>query len=167
MFLNMVSSLTLDLPSVASRFVTASLPFSEATGGRLRNFIRRRVANQEDAEDHMQEMFFDVAKAYRLPKPIEQIGAWMYRVAINRITDLFRKNKPELLADVLTNQDAESVLGDLLPSAVAGPEGPFYWPLRLPNRGVLRPGYEIPGSCVSIGHRHWLRHTIPQGRGTR
>jgi RNA polymerase sigma factor (sigma-70 family) len=92
--------------------------------GRLRNFIRRRVADSGDAEDILQEVLFEVAVAYRLPEPIEQIGAWMYRVALNRITDLFRKRKPELLEDVLSSDD-DMMLEDLLPSADAGPEAAY------------------------------------------
>jgi RNA polymerase sigma factor (sigma-70 family) len=67
---------------------------------------------------------YEVAVAYRLPEPIEQIGAWMYRVALNRITDLFRKRKPELLEDVLSSDD-DLMLEDLLPSADAGPEAAY------------------------------------------
>jgi RNA polymerase sigma factor (sigma-70 family) len=99
-------------------------------GARLRNFIRRRVANTGDAEDILQDVLYEVTVAYRLPEPIEQIGAWMYRVALNRITDLFRKNKPELLEDVLggaqdEQMQADLMLEDLLPSADAGPEAAY------------------------------------------
>jgi RNA polymerase sigma factor (sigma-70 family) len=93
--------------------------------GRLRSFIRRRVADAGDAEDILQEVLFELTIAYRLPEPIEQIGAWMTRVALNRITDLFRKNKPELLADISCNADDELVLEELLPSADAGPEAVY------------------------------------------
>jgi len=93
--------------------------------GRLRNFIRRRVTDPGDAEDILQEVFYEMTAAYRLPAPIEQISAWLYRVALNRITDLFRKNKPELLDDVYASADNELVLEDFLPSAEAGPEAAF------------------------------------------
>src|SRR4030081_274088 len=62
---------------------------------RLRNFIRRRVADPSDAEDILQEVFYELVEAYRLMKPIEQVGAWLFRVARNRITDLFRSKKWE------------------------------------------------------------------------
>jgi DNA-directed RNA polymerase specialized sigma24 family protein len=62
---------------------------------RLRNFIRKRVADAADAEDILQEIFYEVVEAYRLMKPVEQVGAWLFRVARNRITDLFRKRKGE------------------------------------------------------------------------
>ena len=93
--------------------------------GRLRNFIRRRVADAGDAEDILQDVLYEVTVAYRLPEPIEQIGAWMYRVALNRITDLFRKNKPELLEDVLGSGEDGLMLEDLLPSAATGPEAEY------------------------------------------
>ncbi len=92
--------------------------------GRLSRFIRRRVADAGDAEDVLQDVLYEVTLAYRLPEPIEQIGAWMYRVALNRITDLFRKNKPELLADVLA-ADEDYLLEELLPSPDAGPEAAY------------------------------------------
>src|ERR687888_2429467 len=62
---------------------------------RLRNFIRKRVADVGDAEDILQEIFYELVEAYRLMKPVEQIGAWLFRVARNRITDLFRKRNRE------------------------------------------------------------------------
>lgn len=91
---------------------------------RLRNFIRRRVADRSDAEDILQDVFSEFVEAYRLMKPIEQAGAWLFRVARNRIIDSFRKKKPEALADQRTQlADGESlVLEELLPSPEAGPE---------------------------------------------
>src|ERR1039458_9341206 len=62
---------------------------------RLRNFIRSRVADPSDAEDILQEVFYEFVETYRLMKPIEQAGAWLFRVARNRIIDLFRKRKPD------------------------------------------------------------------------
>jgi RNA polymerase sigma factor (sigma-70 family) len=91
---------------------------------RLRSFIRRRVADPLDAEDILQDVFAELVEAYRLMKPIEQVGAWLFRVARNRITDLFRKKKPEALADQRTFQcNGEALmLEDLLPSKDAGPD---------------------------------------------
>jgi RNA polymerase sigma factor (sigma-70 family) len=66
---------------------------------RLANFIRRRVPDQSDAEDILQEVFYELVAAYRLFEPVEQASAWLFRVARNRITDFFRKKKPEALAD--------------------------------------------------------------------
>jgi RNA polymerase sigma factor (sigma-70 family) len=91
---------------------------------RLRNFIRRRVSDRGDAEDILQDVFSELVQAYRLMRPIEQAGAWLYRVARNRITDLFRKKKPEALADqrVLLTDGETLTLEDLLPSKDGGPE---------------------------------------------
>src|ERR1700685_977329 len=71
----------------------------EREQARLRNFIRRRVDDEGDAEDILQDVFYELVEAYRLMKPVEQIGAWLFRVARNRITDLFRKKRPESLQD--------------------------------------------------------------------
>jgi RNA polymerase sigma factor (sigma-70 family) len=94
---------------------------------RLRNFIRRRVADPSDAEDILQEVFYELVEAYRLMKPIEQVGAWLFRVARNRITDLFRKRKPEASTnDPVVAEEGEFVtLEDLLPSRDAGPEAAY------------------------------------------
>ena len=94
---------------------------------RLRNFIRRRVADPSDAEDILQEVFYELVETYRLMKPIEQVGAWLFRVARNRITDLFRKKKPDASTnDPLVAEDGESLtLEDLLPSPDAGPEAAY------------------------------------------
>ena len=94
---------------------------------RLRNFIRRRVADPSDAEDVLQEVFYELVEAYRLTQPIEQVGAWLFRVARNRITDLFRKKKPEesTNAPILTEDGEFLALEDLLPSPDAGPEAAY------------------------------------------
>lgn len=91
---------------------------------RLRSFIRRRVPDPFDAEDILQDVFSELVEAYRLMKPIEQVGAWLFRVARNRIIDLFRKKKPEALADyhAVTPEGETLLLEDLLPSKEAGPE---------------------------------------------
>ncbi len=95
---------------------------------RLRNFIRRRVADPRDAEDILQEVFYELIEAYRMMKPIEQAGAWMFRVARNRIIDLFRKKRPETSTSepVALSDDGEALLWeDLLPSPDAGPEAAY------------------------------------------
>ena len=66
---------------------------------RLWNFIRKRVRDEGDAEEILQEVLFELVEAYRLTKPIEQVSAWLFRVARNRITDLFRKKKPVAFSD--------------------------------------------------------------------
>src|ERR1700756_2302741 len=79
---------------------------------RLRNFIRRRVADPSDAEDILQEVFYELVETYRLMKPIEQVGAWLFRVARNRITDLFRKKKPLAFSEgpAAVSEDGEALL---------------------------------------------------------
>ena len=96
--------------------------------GRLRNFIRRRVANDADVEDLLQDVLYEVVEAYRLMKPIEQIGAWMFRVARNRIIDRFRKKQIEPFAAEMTtawDEDEQFRLEDLLPSTDAGPDAAY------------------------------------------
>ena len=99
---------------------------------RLRNFIRRRVPDPSDAEDIVQEVFYELVEANRLLMPIEHVTGWLFRVARNRITDLFRKKKPETFGDrAREDEDGEMVrIEDLLPSPDAGPDALYV-------RGVL------------------------------
>ena len=96
----------------------------EREQSRLRNFIRRRVPDPRDAEDILQDVFYELVEANRLLMPIEHITGWLFRVARNRITDLFRKKRPESFRDTLVaDEDDEALhLEDLLPSPDAGPE---------------------------------------------
>jgi RNA polymerase sigma factor (sigma-70 family) len=91
---------------------------------RLRNFIRRRVPDPSDAEDIVQEVFYKLVEANRLLMPIEHVTGWLFRVARNRITDLFRKKKPETFSEAAVEDVDGEVLRieDLLPSPDAGPE---------------------------------------------
>jgi RNA polymerase sigma factor (sigma-70 family) len=91
---------------------------------RLRNFIRRRVPDPRDAEDILQDVFYELVEANRLLMPISHVTGWLFRVARNRITDLFRKQKPESFSDAaVAGADGELLrLEDLLPSPEAGPE---------------------------------------------
>jgi RNA polymerase sigma factor (sigma-70 family) len=91
--------------------------------GRLGSFIRRQVADPSEAEDILQDVFFQFIEAYRLPEPIEQIGAWLFRVARNRIIDRFRKKREEPLP--LAADDETSWLDNALPSPDAGPEAAY------------------------------------------
>ena len=96
----------------------------ERERSRLLGFIRRRVGDPLDAEDVLQDVFEALVEANRLLMPIDHVGGWLYRVARNRITDLFRKKKPERLGDgVVDDQEGERLrLEDLLPSPAAGPD---------------------------------------------
>ena len=91
---------------------------------RLRRFIRRRVPDPEDAEDVLQDVFHRLVEANRLLMPIDHVTGWLFRVARNRITDLFRKKMPERFADVVAadEDDELSAFEDLLPSPDAGPD---------------------------------------------
>ena len=95
---------------------------------RLRNFIRRRVPDPSDAEDIVQEVFYELVEANRLLMPIEHVTGWLFRVARNRITDLFRKKKPETFSDAaVVDEDGEVLqIEDLLPSPAAGPEALYF-----------------------------------------
>src|SRR5579864_1366920 len=100
---------------------------------RLRNFIRRRVPDPGDADDILQDVFSELVEAYRLVKPIEQVGAWLFRVARNRIIDRFRKKKQESMsapAGPNLDEGEAPTLEDLLPSPDAGPEAEY-------ARGIL------------------------------
>jgi RNA polymerase sigma factor (sigma-70 family) len=88
---------------------------------RLRSFIRRQVADVSDAEDILQDVFYELA-ASRLTRPVEQVTAWLYRVARNRIVDLFRRRKTVSLNQPEGSEEDARVLEDLLPSPDAGPE---------------------------------------------
>src|SRR6266480_3594818 len=91
---------------------------------RLGNFIRRRVPDPRDAEDILQDVFYELVEANRLLMPIDHVTGWLFRVARNRITDLFRKKRPESFSDAAAIDEDDEVLQleDLLPSADAGPE---------------------------------------------
>jgi RNA polymerase sigma factor (sigma-70 family) len=96
----------------------------ERERSRLRSFIRRRVRDPLDAEDVLQDVFYELVEANRLLMPIEHVTGWLFRVARNRITDLFRKKRPESLRDgaVVGEDDEMLTLEDLLPSPDAGPD---------------------------------------------
>jgi RNA polymerase sigma factor (sigma-70 family) len=103
-----------------------------AERSRLRSFIRKRVPNEADVEDLLQEVFYELVEANRLLLPIDYVTGWLFRVARNRITDLFRKKKAETFSDAaVLDEDGELMpIEDLLPSPDAGPEALFV-------RGVL------------------------------
>ena len=93
-------------------------------GSRLRNFIRRRVPNDADVEDLLQEVFAELVESTRLLKPIDYVTGWLFRVARNRITDFFRKKRPQTFSETKSGDEEGAALDieDLLPSPDAGPD---------------------------------------------
>jgi RNA polymerase sigma factor (sigma-70 family) len=91
----------------------------------LRNFIRKHVADASEAEDILQDVFYELIAAYRLMKPIEHVTAWLFRVAQNRIVDLFRRKKPGSLNNPVSAEEGCDTLEDLLPSKDAGPDASY------------------------------------------
>lgn len=94
---------------------------------RLRNFIRRRVPDTRDAEDILQDVFYELVEANRLLMPVEHVTGWLFRVARNRIVDLFRKKKPESFSESEVEDEQGELLRleDLLPSPDAGPDAAY------------------------------------------
>ena len=117
------------MDAVLSKPLSASSQDSEIASvvrrerGRLLSFIRKRVADAADAEDILQEALYELVSAYRLMQPVEQVGAWLMRVARNRIIDRFRKKRPQLLGDIAAVGEEESSTWDrLLPLVEDGPD---------------------------------------------
>ena len=117
----------MDEPSSVTSMTERDRQISEIIAeerSRLRNFIRRRVPDPRDAEDILQDVFYELVEANRLLMPIEHVTGWLFRVARNRIIDLFRKKKPESFSDMAVAHEGDELLQleDLLPSPDAGPE---------------------------------------------
>src|SRR5712692_685208 len=98
---------------------------------RLRNFIRKRVADQGDAEDILQDVFYELVEAYRMMKPVEQVTAWLFRVARNRITDLFRRKKRESSRNEPTGVTDDGEVLDRIFSYSFGSRARTFWSLNL------------------------------------
>ena len=92
---------------------------------RLHGFIRRRVPSTADAEDIFQDVWYEFARACSLPEPIEQVGAWLFRVARNRIIDRSRKKREEALPDEAAQDDDAYYLDQALPAIDSGPEAAY------------------------------------------
>jgi RNA polymerase sigma factor (sigma-70 family) len=119
-----------ELPSIVWNMTEQDRRISEVVAeqrARLRNFIRRRVPDPLDAEDVLQDVFYKLVEANRLLMPIEHVTGWLFRVARNRITDLFRKKKPQSFGDAKVEEESGELLQveDLLPSPEAGPEAVY------------------------------------------
>lgn len=126
---------------------------------RLRNFIRRRVADPLDAEDILQDVFYKLVEANRLLMPIEDVTGWLFRVARNRIIDLFRKKRPESFSDTALEDEADTLqVEDLLPSPDAGPDALY-------ARGLLLQELELAIAELPTEQREvFVAHEL-EGRG--
>ena len=125
-------------------------------GSRLRHFIRKRVRNEADVEDLLQDVFYELVEANRLLMPIDYVTGWLFRVARNRITDLFRKKRPETFSDAaVMNEDGELLqVEDLLPSPDAGPEALYLLNLLLDELESALD--ELPGEQREVFVAHEL-----------
>ena len=122
---------------------------------RLLSFILRRVRDAAEAEDILQEALYELVTAYRLMQPIEQVGAWLMRVARNRIIDRFRKRRPQLLGDIVREEEeAESALEKLLPAVEDGPDTALVRELLLEE--LERALAELPGEQRAVFVAHEL-----------
>ncbi len=122
---------------------------------RLRNFIRKRVANDADVEDILQDVCAELIEAYELMRPVEQVGAWLFRVARNRITDLFRRRKTEAISKTQPaegDNDETLSLDELLPSAEAGPEAAYMRSVLLDELDLALSELPIEQQDVFIAH---------------
>lgn len=118
-----------ELPALASMNEEDALlsRIIERERSRLSRFIRRRVPDPSDVEDLVQEVFYELVEANRLLMPIGHVTGWLFRVARNRITDLFRKARTDSFSDAAVEDEDGDVLRieDLLPSPEAGPEAVY------------------------------------------
>jgi RNA polymerase sigma factor (sigma-70 family) len=121
---------------------------------RLRNFIRRRVPDPGDAEDILQDVFYKLVEANHLLMPVEHVTGWLFRVARNRITDLFRKKKPERFSDRAVEDEGGEVLRieDMLPSPEAGPEAVYMRNVLLDELELALEDLPEEQRAVFLGH---------------
>jgi RNA polymerase sigma factor (sigma-70 family) len=121
---------------------------------RLRSFIRKRVPDESDVEDLLQEVFYELVRAHRLLQPIDFVTGWLFRVARNRITDLFRKKKPDNFIDQAMEDEEGELLNfeDLLPSPDAGPEALYLRRLLLDELEVALAELPIEQREVFVAH---------------
>jgi len=149
----------MDEPMAIASMIEQNLQISEVIAeerSRLRNFIRKRVPNEADVEDLLQEVFYELVQANRLLMPIDYVTGWLFRVARNRITDLFRKKRPVNFTDAaVMDEDGELLeIEDLLPSPDAGPEALYLRNMLLDElESVLG---ELPGEQREVFIAHEL-----------
>jgi len=126
----------------------------EQEQSRLRRFIRRRVPDASDAEDILQEVFYELVDANRLLMPIEHVTGWLFRVARNRITDLFRQRRPEPFGDAVgaDGDEERARLEDLLPSPDAGPDALYARRVLLEEMEAALDELPAEQRAVFVGH---------------
>jgi RNA polymerase sigma factor (sigma-70 family) len=123
--------------------------------GRLLSFILKRVRDAAEAEDVLQEALYELVASYRLMQPVEQAGAWLMRVARNRIIDRFRRQRPQLLGDIAPQgEEADSALEKLLPAVEEGPDGQLIRQLLLEE--LERALEELPTEQAQVFIAHEL-----------
>ena len=123
--------------------------------GRLLSFISKRVRDAAEAEDVLQEALYELVNAYRLMQPVEQVGAWLMRVARNRIIDRFRRRRPQLLSEVAPDgEEADSALERLLPAVDDGPDAALVRELLLEE--LERALAELPAEQREVFIAHEL-----------
>ena len=136
---------------------------------RLRAFIRRRVPAAE-VEDLLQDVFTELVEANRLLMPIDHITGWLFRVARNRITDFFRKQKPEALRDTVIDDDTGDMLAldELLPSPELGPEADYFRTVLLDQFGAALAELPEDQRSVFLAHEFegWTFREIADRTGT-
>jgi RNA polymerase sigma factor (sigma-70 family) len=131
---------------------------------RLRSFIRRRVADPGDAEDILQDVFYELVEAYRMMKPVEQVTAWLFRVARNRITDLFRKKTREALRNEpvkISEEGEELSLEEFLPSRDAGPDATYARSVLLDELDDALDELPIEQREVFVAHE-WMGYSFKE-----
>lgn len=131
---------------------------------RLRSFIRRRVADPGDAEDILQDVFYELVEAYRMMKPVEQVTAWLFRVARNRITDLFRKKTREALRNEparISEEGEELSLEEFLPSPDAGPDAAYARSVLLDELDDALDELPIEQREVFVAHE-WMGYSFKE-----
>ncbi len=123
---------------------------------RLRAFIRRRVPDARDAEDVLQDVFYELVEANRLLMPIEHLTGWLFQVARNRITDLFRRQAPERLRELAAagEDDEELRLEDLLPSPDAGPDAAYARTVLLDELATALEELPAEQRAVFVAHEY-------------
>jgi RNA polymerase sigma factor (sigma-70 family) len=120
--------------------------------GRLKNFIAQRVPDPAQAEDILQDVFIAYVTAYRLPEAIELVGAWLYRVARNRIVDGFRKKREQALPQAAEEDDEVSWLDSVLAGSDQGPEAAYSRSLLLAALAEALDALPKNQRDVFIGH---------------